>query len=1015
MKINALLTVFISLFLLGCGGGGGSSSIDDSGFDSSAYTGLRTDAVLDSSLARQAAEDYLFIKTFVESMIDSGLYTNDSSAFQSGLNETENCSGGGQVNLITSRSGSVGISKVSFLACIEGDERLNGNIQFEMNYQSAILNVSFNKINSTIISSNVSYMMDGGFTFDSFERSYAEVNLLETSNNTNEQVLIESLILPISTIETEDWTGNFYYSDKGKVSIDLVSPFSFSSVSNLPVGGGQLVVSDVSGNKATFESSTDEHVFIEFISSDETISPQFVKVPWSQLNVISSGGGEKPIAAEYHSRADNTLNVSVYSAEKLPLNASISSDSEGALLSFSWKIVGSPVDSNATLSNSKIYNPVLNPDYPGEYIVELIVSDGVLDSDPLNIKITVGEESRYDSFNPSSEFGRPYAEATQPGGEILQEADIGVDGITGKEVFIHGFGPNISSKPDYLKLKYEWSLSEIPDGSTVTIPDNTAMDWSFIPDKSGEYIFDFIVENGFEVFTNRLFVTVYDYNSVAFPIISRIEGNQFININQEANLTIGQYVNAGPEINQTTISIVSKPDNSSPQTSITNDVLAVILDKKGKYEFSLVASNGIEESIPRSVILYAVSDINPYTSEINPVFEVDRDVHSGLEVNSGDLNQDGVNDLVMSWTDDETLDHSYQLFYGQSDESYEKSIVYKNTFYSILDIDDFNNDGKNELVSGLSIIDIDSNGIPTLTPHEIAFDFTDDVQNYYPSIDLNNDGKKDMVWTFSYAEDETSFIPKLTIGFAYSLQEADYNFSAPIKVNVLTGISTNFNGASGSIKTISFDKQKSVMSVVVKDRQISSENIETPPKIKIEEFKYSFSGFTKSSTYELIYPNEKNSSIFPFGRPRYVDFDNDNEREIIGEFNPNSHSSVISYLAVWKKNEEDKIYELSQKIIGSSSSQVFDVSDMNADGNKEIILYKQNTGNDVSILYQNESGNFDLADLIKIPILGTPPNNRVENNLVGSHVTDIESDGDNDILFQFQSSNEVRIIRNTLY
>ena len=66
--------------------------------------------------------------------------------------------------------------------------------------------------------------------------------------------------------------------------------------------------------------------------------------------------------------------------QTLTLDGSMSTDPEGASLSFTWRIVMAPAGSESTLSALDQPNPTLTPDTEGEYVVGLIVNDGVQDS-----------------------------------------------------------------------------------------------------------------------------------------------------------------------------------------------------------------------------------------------------------------------------------------------------------------------------------------------------------------------------------------------------------------------------------------------------------------------------------------------------------------------------------------------------------------------------------------------------------------------------------------------------------
>lgn len=61
-------------------------------------------------------------------------------------------------------------------------------------------------------------------------------------------------------------------------------------------------------------------------------------------------------------------------------NGSASTDPNGDALTYSWQIVSKPVGSTAVLSGAASVSVSIAPDLPGDYVIGLIVNDGLLDS-----------------------------------------------------------------------------------------------------------------------------------------------------------------------------------------------------------------------------------------------------------------------------------------------------------------------------------------------------------------------------------------------------------------------------------------------------------------------------------------------------------------------------------------------------------------------------------------------------------------------------------------------------------
>ena len=98
-------------------------------------------------------------------------------------------------------------------------------------------------------------------------------------------------------------------------------------------------------------------------------------------SVTVSTTNSKPVA-----NAGTPQNVTVGST--VQLNGSGSSDADGDELDFFWSLTVRPPGSGATLSSGSIVNPTFVADLTGDYVAQLIVNDGFVDSTPSTVMIT---------------------------------------------------------------------------------------------------------------------------------------------------------------------------------------------------------------------------------------------------------------------------------------------------------------------------------------------------------------------------------------------------------------------------------------------------------------------------------------------------------------------------------------------------------------------------------------------------------------------------------------------------
>ena len=79
-------------------------------------------------------------------------------------------------------------------------------------------------------------------------------------------------------------------------------------------------------------------------------------------------------------------------ASSLTLSGSASYDPEGAPLTYQWSLDSGPTGSSAALSEETSVDASMTPDLIGDYLVRLVVNDGLFDSDPTYVTVTASTE-----------------------------------------------------------------------------------------------------------------------------------------------------------------------------------------------------------------------------------------------------------------------------------------------------------------------------------------------------------------------------------------------------------------------------------------------------------------------------------------------------------------------------------------------------------------------------------------------------------------------------------------------
>jgi len=151
------------------------------------------------------------------------------------------------------------------------------------------------------------------------------------------------------------------------------------------------------------------------------------------------------------------------------LDGSGTTDPKGKVLSFAWSIVSVPAGSAAALSDATAVKPTFAIDLVGDYVFELVVTQGNRTSAPDTVTVSTVNTA------PVAEAGPDQAIAIGETVELDAGASRDVDGDG---------------------LSYAWSLVSVPAGSAAVLSDATAVRPSFFADLGGTYVAQLIADDG---------------------------------------------------------------------------------------------------------------------------------------------------------------------------------------------------------------------------------------------------------------------------------------------------------------------------------------------------------------------------------------------------------------------------------------------------------------------------------------------------------------------------------------
>ena len=231
----------------------------------------------------------------------------------------------------------------------------------------------------------------------------------------------------------------------------LTYSWSFLSVPS----GSAAILSSSTSPKPTFVADVFGNYKVQLIVNDgyHSSSPSQVIISTQDSAPVANAGPNQTVPT-------NTL---------VQLSGSASTDVNGNPLTYSWSLTSAPAGSHATLTNATSVDPTFTTDKKGTFVVQLVVSDGTLNSTPSAVTIN-------DVNSP------PVAKAGPD-----QTVSVGTT------VQLNGAG---STDVDGDSLTYHWSFLSVPAGSSATLSSTTIVNPTFVADIPGNFVVQLIINDG---------------------------------------------------------------------------------------------------------------------------------------------------------------------------------------------------------------------------------------------------------------------------------------------------------------------------------------------------------------------------------------------------------------------------------------------------------------------------------------------------------------------------------------
>lgn len=308
-------------------------------------------------------------------------------------------------------------------------------------------------------------------------------------------------------------------------------------------------------------------------------------------------------------------NQSVTLGSTVMLDGSGSTNPSGVgTVTYSWSFVSRPAASTASLQNPTSVRPSFVLDAPGNYVVELTVSNSGGSS---SANVTIGT-----TYMPPVANAGPNQTTT-----------------VGSTVTLNGSG---STDVNLQPLTYTWTLVSAPTGSMATLNGDSTVMPTFVVDKFGSYMAQLVV-NDTQSSSTAATVTITTLDT---PPVANGGPNQLVSVGDMAQLNGAGSTDVNGNPLTYSWSLLSLPAGSTATLSSATAVNPTFtVDVAGTYVAQLIVNDGTYSSKPVTVLLTTDTVLAPTA---NPGTNQTVDHKTNVQLNGSGTDAQGL-PLTFQW------------------------------------------------------------------------------------------------------------------------------------------------------------------------------------------------------------------------------------------------------------------------------------------------------------------------------------------------------------------------------